>query len=171
MRQLIAAALAAALIGGAARAQTVVLVRHAEKTVEPAADPVLTPEGEARARALAQALAGAKISLVLTSPLQRTIRTAAPLAAAGAPTRAVPLQGGTQAHVAALAALARAEPAEATVVIVGHSNTIPLIARALGHATASDIPDCRYDNLLVLRLAPAGTATVDARYGAPSAGC
>jgi broad specificity phosphatase PhoE len=170
--QLFTAALAAAFVlAGAAQAQTVVLVRHAEKAAEPAADPGLTPEGEARAQALAAALKGARVSAILTSPLQRTVRTAAPLAAAaGVQSRPVALAGGTEAHVAAVAALARAAPADATVVVVGHSNTVPLIAQALGSTSAEAIPDCRYDGLWVVRLGPQ-PAAVSARYGAPSTGC
>ena len=157
-----------ALLAGGAQAQTVVLVRHAEKAAEPAADPGLTPEGEARSLALAEALKGARVSAVLTSPLQRTVRTAAPLAAAArVESRAVPMAGGVEAHVAAVAALARAAPAESTVVVVGHSNTIPLIARALGHAGAEAIPDCRYDGLWVVQVG-AQPSAVSARYGAPS---
>jgi broad specificity phosphatase PhoE len=169
MKSLLAFLLVAAL-AGSAQAQTVVLVRHAEKAAEPAADPGLTPAGEARALALADALKGARVHTVLTSPLQRTIRTAAPLAAAArVRSRAVPTAGGTTAHVAAVAALARAAPRDATVVVVGHSNTIPLIAQALGHAAAEPIPDCRYDGLLVLRLGADAPAAVNARYGAPGA--
>jgi broad specificity phosphatase PhoE len=170
MKSLSAALAAAVLLAGTAQAQTVVLVRHAEKAAEPAADPGLTPGGEARAAALVAALKDARVTAVLTSPLQRTIRTAAPLAAAArVESRAVPMAGGTEAHVAAVAAFARAAPQDATVVVVGHSNTIPLIAQALGHAAAEPIADCRYDGMLVLRLGAEGSAAVNARYGAPGA--
>ena len=49
-------AVVAAMMTGGASAQTVILVRHAEKAATPAADPPLTPAGEARAGALAQTL-------------------------------------------------------------------------------------------------------------------
>lgn len=156
-------------LAGPVHAQSVVLVRHAEKAAEPAADPPLTDQGEARARALAQALANAGVQLVLTSPLRRTVDTAAPLVAAtGIASRPVPLDGGVPAHAAAVADAARKAPRNATVVIVGHSNTLPVIARALGFAAARDIPDCRYDDLLILQLGEGRAAAVEARYGAPS---
>lgn len=170
MKRLPSLLVAAAVFAGGAQAQTVVLVRHAEKAAEPAADPGLTPAGEARAQALAAALKSARVSMVLTSPLLRTVRTAAPLAAAsGVASRAVPLDEGGSAHIKAVAAAARAAPPESTVVVVGHSNTIPEIAKALGHAQAEAIPDCRYDGLWVLRLGAAAPGAVSARYGAPSA--
>lgn len=169
--RLTAAAFALSLLcSDLASAQTVVLVRHAEKAAEPAADPPLTGAGRARAEALAATLKGARISAVLTTHLARTRETAAAVAAqAGVAVRPVPLNGGLPQHLAATVALARRAPADSTVVIVGHSNTVPELARALGYAEAQPIPDCRYDGLIVLQLRPAGASAVDARYGAPSA--
>lgn len=153
----------------AAHAQTVVLVRHAEKAAEPAADPPLTAAGRARADALAAALKGAKVSVVLTSQLVRTRETAGPVAKqTGVAITPVPLGGGMAQHLATTAALARRAPADSTVVIVGHSNTVPELARALGYRGAAAIPDCRYDGMVVLQLNGAGASAVDARYGAPS---
>ena len=158
------------LAGQPVQAQTVVLVRHAERAAEPAADPSLTPAGRARAESLAEALKHARVSSILTSHLARTRHTAAPLAAAsGAPVTVVPLTGGVERYVAATVAAVRRAPRDATVVVVGHSNTVPAIAKALGHDAATDIPECRYDNLLVLELGAAAPKAVPARYGAPSA--
>jgi bisphosphoglycerate-dependent phosphoglycerate mutase len=64
---------------------------------------------------------------------------------------------------------ARAAPKGSTVVVVGHSNTVPAIARALGYFSAPDIPDCRYDGLWMIHLD--GKAAVATTYGAPSTGC
>lgn len=156
-------------VAGAAQAQTVVLVRHAEKADPAAADPPLSAAGQARAQALADSLADAKVSTILVSSFQRTQQTAAPLAAAsGAPARIVSLAKGLDAYVAETVALVRAAPAEATVVVVGHSNTVPALAQALGYAAAWPIADCRYDTLLVLRLGTPGAAAVNGRYGAES---
>ena len=168
-RLLLAAALSLAAALPAA-AQTVVIVRHAEK-VDPAAgldaDPLLSGAGQARARALAAALTEAHPSLILTSPLQRTILTAAPTADYHSVTsEAVPLDGGVQAHVAAIVAKVEAAPDDATILIVGHSNTVPLIARALGYAEAADMPECEYDRLTTLHLMGEGRAHGQvSRYG------
>jgi len=166
-RLLLAAALslAAAL---PAMAQTVVIVRHAEK-VDASADPLLSEAGQARARALAAELADAHPSLVLTSPLQRTILTGAPTAEYhSAPAEIISLQGGGAAHIAATVARVRALPEDATVLIVGHSNTVPLIARALGYAEAADMPECEYDRMTVLHLNGASAHGVVSRYGEPT---
>lgn len=171
MRRIKALALAGALAvcAAPAAAQTVVLVRHAEK-VDDSADPALSDAGQARAEALAAALAGAGPTHVFTSPLQRTRLTAAPAAAAhGVTIQPIGFEDGGAAHVAAVAAQVRAAPADAVVLVVGHSNTVPLIARALGHE-AADMPECEYDRLIVLDLDGDRTTAVVGRYGAP-AGC
>lgn len=167
-RLLLAAALSLATVVPAV-AQTVVIVRHAEKA-DASADPLLSEAGQARARALAAELADAHPSLVLTSPLQRTILTAAPAAEHhSAPSEIVSLEGGGAAHIAATVARVRALPADATVLIVGHSNTVPAIARALGFAEAADMPECEYDRMTTLHLMGEGRAHgVVSRYGDPS---
>lgn len=167
-RLLLAAALslAAAL---PAMAQTVVIVRHAEKA-DASADPLLSEAGQARAQALAAELNDSHPSIILTSPLQRTILTAAPTAAYHSVTsEAVPLDGGVQAHLAAILARVEAAPDDATILIVGHSNTVPLIARALGYADAADMPECEYDRLTTLHLMGEGRAHgMVSRYGEPT---
>jgi broad specificity phosphatase PhoE len=148
-------------------AQTVILVRHAEKA-DQSADPVLSGEGEARAQALADRLGASSIDLILTSSLQRTRLTAAATAEAyGIEPVAIALDTSTEAHVADLVARVRAAPETSTILIVGHSNTVPMIARALGQNTP-DMPDCEYDRLLTLKLQGESVFGVTGRYGARS---
>lgn len=168
MKRLLLATVLSLLTAGSVMAQTVVLVRHAEK-VDASADPLLSEAGQARAAALAEALADAHPGRVFTSPLQRTQLTAAPTADFHSVTiEPVGFDGGTPAHVAAVAARVRALPDDAVVLVVGHSNTIPLIARALGYTAAADMRDCEYDRLTVLDLNGHHTTAVVGRYGAPS---
>ena len=135
IRHSLSIAFVAVLLGGMATpvaAQTVILVRHAEKA-DVSSDPDLSEAGRARAEALSVALAVAGIDLVLVTSLKRTAQTAGPAAeAAGIMPEAVSIDGGTEAHVSAVAARARQAGAEETVLITGHSNTVPLIARLLG---------------------------------------
>jgi broad specificity phosphatase PhoE len=155
----------------AAAAQTVVIVRHGEKA-DAGSDPDLSAPGEARAQALAQALKGARVTHVLATPLKRTQQTAAPAAqAAGLPVTPVPLDGGAAAHARRVAALARQAPADATVLIVGHSNTVPEIARALGDAAPQALTDCDYDRLTVLQLGQPRPKVIHGRYGAATSAC
>lgn len=168
MKRLLLAAAVSLLTAGPALAQTVYLVRHAEKA-DAGSDPLLSEAGEARARALANVLSDVDVDLVLTSPLQRTRLTAALSAAAHATTpEVIGFDGGTPAHVAAVVARIRSMSDDDTVLVVGHSNTIPLIARALGYAEAADMPDCEYDRVTMLHLMGDAAHGMVSRYGAPT---
>ena len=169
MKHLLLAAALSLVAALPAMAQTVVIVRHAEKA-DASADPLLSEAGQARARALAVELADAHPSVILTSPLQRTRLTAAPTADYHSTTpEAVSLDGGIEAHLAAIVARVEATPDDATILIVGHSNTVPLIARALGYAEAADMPECEYDRMTTLHLMGEGQAHgVVSRYGEPT---
>ena len=168
MKRLLLAAALTLLTATSAMAQTVVLVRHAEKA-DQSADPVLSEAGQVRAAALAEAVAPLQIDTVFVTPLQRTRLTAEPAAEAAHLTPTViAFEGGTPAHVAAVAARIRELPKTAKVLVVGHSNTIPLITRALG-VEAADMADCEYDRLTTVILGDGDTAVVlNSRYGAAS---
>ena len=148
----VAAFLAAAAAHVAAQTTTVILVRHAEK-VDDSRDPLLSEAGEARAQELARLLAPRGISAIFTTQYQRTRLTAAPLAARLQLTPTV-----VEASVSAdtLARRIR-EHSGTTVLVVGHSNTVPVIIRALGGPDIGQIPDAEYDNLYILRLHADGT--------------
>jgi len=171
-RRLVASALSLALMASPALAQTVVIVRHGEKA-GPSGDVDLSAAGLARAQALAQSLAGARLALVLATPLKRTQQTATPAAqVAGLPVVQVAFDGGDAAHAQRVADLARKAPADATVLIVGHSNTVAGIAAALGDTAPKAPSDCDYDQMTVLTLnGAAPPRTVHARYGAATAAC
>lgn len=158
--------LACASFATQAAPQLVILVRHAEKAVEPREDPALSEAGSARAKALAQALADTKVGAVLTSPLRRTRDTGAPTAeAADIQPQAIGFEGGTAAHVAAVAAAVRAQAAD-TVLVVGHSNTIPAIVAALGGPKLADFCESSFSHLLLLRLDGDKARLLRANYGA-----
>lgn len=169
MKLVITAALAAAFwtAASAASAQYVVLARHAEKA-DASRDPVLSADGILRAQALATTFGAEGPDLVLVSPLQRTGLTAQPTVAAFVvPVRQLGLDAGVDAHVAAVVAEIATQPQDAVVLVVGHSNTIPLIARALG-VEAADMPECEYDRLTRVDLNAMVPQVDVVRYGAPS---
>jgi broad specificity phosphatase PhoE len=169
MKRLLLAAALSLVTAVPAMAQTVIIVRHAEKA-DASADPLLSEAGQARARTLAAALADAHPSVILTSPMQRTILTAAPTAEHHSVTsEAISLDGGGGAHIGRIVERVRALGPDDTVLIVGHSNTVPLIARALGYAEAADMPECEYDRMTTLHLMGEGRAHgVVSRYGEPT---
>ena len=171
IHRLLLASLAAALIALPAQAQTVVLVRHGEKA-GPTGDVDLSAAGQARAQALAGALSGAKVALVIATPLKRTAQTAQPTArAAGVEITAIGFEGGDAAHAQRVAERARQAAAGATVLIVAHSNTLTQIARALGDPAPVVLTDCDYDSMTVLELGGAATRALHTRYGAPTQSC
>jgi broad specificity phosphatase PhoE len=150
---------------------TVIVVRHAEKAAEPAADPPLTAEGVARAQALVEAVRGMPVTAIVSTDFVRTRSTAAPLAARlGLTPEIVDARQRDHARLVAEGILARHRGE--TVVVVGHSNTVPDIVAALGATRPPPICDAEYDDLFVVRVPPSGSATVERRrYGAASAGC
>jgi len=143
----------------------VVAVRHAEK--DSGDDPGLTEAGRARAKALAEALAHAHVQAILVSSARRTQETAAPTAAhARVEPRVIPMDGGLDAHVAALAKAVKAEAGK-TVLVVGHTNTVPPLLRALG-ITANEMGDKEYGELFVATLCPGeDPRLIKASFGAP----
>lgn len=146
---------------------TVFIVRHAEKAPEPADDPVLSDIGQRRASDLAAMLADAGVDAILVSELQRTSLTAQPLARQlGITPVVVPVRPGADGQAKAIAEAIRTTYAGKTVLVVGHSNTVPVIARALGVTREFTIPDAEYDNLVIVRLRDGRATWVRARFGA-----
>jgi phosphohistidine phosphatase SixA len=145
----------------------VLVVRHAEKA-DNSDDPVLSAAGEARARALAEALSDARVDHVIVTHRQRTRLTAAPLLSArGLTPEVVPFGRDMAEHVAAIAAAVRRRPGQ-VVLVVGHSNTVPMIVHALGGPKQPDLCDARYGGLFVVTPGETGQGRlVVAEYGAP----
>ncbi len=152
-----------------AQPSTVIVVRHAEKsTAPPANDPVLSTEGMQRASDLATALAGARVTTVITTQLQRTQLTAKHLSdALGKPPTIVPAAAPMSAHFEAVAAAVRSRPAGEVVLVVGHSNTVTAIVAALGGPRLPDVCDAQYSLMFILEFQATGAPRlIRAKYGA-----
>jgi phosphohistidine phosphatase SixA len=106
---------------------TVVLVRHAEKLPD-ADDPGLSATGHAHAERLAEMLERAGIAAIYVSEAKRTQETAAPVAQR---TGIEPRVVEAERHTRLLRRLKWRHRSE-VVLVVGHSNTVPLIASGLG---------------------------------------
>ncbi len=146
----------------------VILVRHGEKAAAPAADPPLTEAGMVRAKALAAALANTAVQAAITTELTRTRETAQPTVDAQHLTPEIVHTGPVVAHAKAVADAVRAHAGQ-TVLVVGHSNTVPAIIAALGGPKLPDICDSQYSNFYVLILHDNKADLVASTYGAPSA--
>jgi broad specificity phosphatase PhoE len=177
MRTLALLFIACAAVGGAdqwqlpSRATTVVLVRHAEALPNAGTDPVLSEDGTARANALAAALKDAGVKAVLTTQYQRTILTAQPLAAASQATlitrRIGPGAAGLDEYIRQAADTVHGSYSGTTVVIVGHSNTIPALVKAFSGTHPGEIAHDSYDQMFIVTVDAAGSGRlVRARYGA-----
>lgn len=166
-----AIALVVATSSASAQPATVILVRHAERAVAPANDPVLTDAGVARAQALRAVLADAGVSAVVATQYQRTQLTARPLADSLKLDFTVVRAGSPlQAHLDSVAAAVQRHPAGSVVLVVGHSNTVPGIIAALGGPRMPDLCDGQYSSLFVLSMADRGTPRlIRASYGAADA--
>jgi broad specificity phosphatase PhoE len=147
---------------------TVYLVRHAEKSTNDPTDPDLSGAGYVRADSLSTQLRDAGINVIITTNRKRTIETAAPLARRRhINPEIVPVSSDTDAHIdSVVAAIRRHEGA--TILVVGHSNTIGHIAEKLGSEPIGDLCDNEYSDLIILEM-PRGkkTRTLVDSYGPP----
>jgi 2,3-bisphosphoglycerate-dependent phosphoglycerate mutase len=144
--RLIAAAFVLAAATSFVAADPIVfLVRHAEK-VEGAADPKnpeLSSAGRVRAASLAAMFKDADVKAVFASEYTRTQQTAQEIArVAGVAVTVVPAK-----ETAAL--ITKLQEINGNAVVVGHSNTLPEIIKALGVATDLQIAETEYDNLFI----------------------
>lgn len=147
----------------------VLVVRHAEKA-GPSGDVPLSAAGEERAKALVSIAREAGVSAIITTQFQRTRLTAAPAAQAlGITGEVIEARGAVPDHARAIADAVRSRFAGRTVLVVGHSNTVPAIVAAFGGPKLPDICDDLYDDLFTVIVSPEGTVrVVHAKYGAPS---
>jgi broad specificity phosphatase PhoE len=134
-----------ALAGPAAAQEAIFLVRHAERA-DQSTNSRLSPAGETRAVKLAEWLKAAAVTHVFTTDLRRTVDTAAPFASG----RRLLVQqlpaGDTELLVRRVLAL---DPGDRPL-IVGHSNTLPVLFRRFGVSETVTLADNDYDNIFVV---------------------
>jgi len=134
--------------GGAGGAGvTYILVRHAEKADDGTPDPALTEAGRARAERLASMLRSMRVVGVYTTAYERTRATAAPIGAMAG----VRVEAYDPRDAGAAIERIRAAHARGSVVIVGHSNTVPDLVRRLGGACGQEmLAEDAYDDVFVV---------------------
>lgn len=151
-----ALALALSITPAPAFAQkAIVVVRHAEK-VDQSTDPALSPQGTARAEALAKALAAMNVKAVYVTQYQRTALTAAPLMKAAS---LQPIQVHSDATAELVERMKKDHPGD-VVLTVGHSNSVPRILKLLGATETIELGDSDYDNLFIVVPAASGPPTL-----------
>jgi len=149
---------------------TIFLVRHAEKTDDGSNDPPLSTEGQTRAQALREVLNEVPLSAIHTTHLKRTWQTAGPVALAhDLPINRHPIASGQAAeHSVRLADTLIEQHCGEQVLVVGHSNTVPLIVAALTGQAEPELSESDYDFFYQVRAMTDGRTTVTrTRYGHP----
>lgn len=145
---------------------TVIVLRHAEKdTASNQPDDLvpLTQAGMARAATLAQVAERAGVSAIYVTQKLRTQQTAEPLAASSGVT---PVQLSAADTDGLIDAVLSSGNRGGVIVIVGHSDTVPLIIDRLGGGAVTVGEE--FDNLFVLTLNRwRQTKLIRATYGAP----
>ena len=149
---------------------TVILVRHAEKVIDPNnPDPDLSPAGQARAQEIVRIFSDAGINAIYATQYKRTQQTVKPLA----DKLGLPVNQVNSKSTADLLAQIRSQNSGQVVFIAGHNNTVPEIIAALGGPTFPTIPETEFDNLYIVTVYRTGKAkVVKLKYGAslPSSG-
>jgi len=156
-RQLVLAVLFLGCASAVHAQQTIFVVRHAERVEYESPDGVLSEAGEARAQALARLLRDAGITAIYTSDRKRTNQTAQPLAEL---LHITPTIVNGQDQVEATVRLVRARNGDGSVVIVGHSNTVPRFLKAFGYAGEVTIGEREHDDIFLVLPLSDGPATV-----------
>ena len=141
---------------------TIILIRHGERNAPTPAnpDPHLTTAGKARAKKLIHVVGESSIKAIYRSHFVRAKETAQPLAA----------------HLG-LSPIEIDEPlqiksdiltnhAGETVLVIGHSDTVPDLINQLGAGSMPVIDDSQFDNLFVVKKISSGEASVTRlKYG------
>lgn len=152
---------------------TVFLIRHAERADEPRQDPPLTEKGVARSAALARLLSTAGVKAIYTSQFARTKLTAEPLAKQlGVTATAISLKT-SPSNPRAIADESTKETVDkimshagGSVLVVGHSNSIPDVIKMLGGDVVPTIDEKKFDDLFVVTVYANGKAKVThLKYG------
>jgi broad specificity phosphatase PhoE len=139
---------------------TVVLIRHAEKALGTIDDPPLSAEGEQRAERLAQMFGeregAGHLEAIYVTNTRRTQQTAAPL---GARLHLAPIVL-TDTQIAPTAARVLREHRGGTVMLVGHSNTLPQLVLELSGKQIAPISETDYAEIYVISVPRFGGASL-----------
>ena len=148
---------------------TVIFVRHAEKALQPADDPGLSPAGQRRVAELTRQLKDADviagIDAVYSTPYRRTEETARPIAEL----LELPVNSYDASDTEAIMEYIVREHKGKIILVVGHSNTLPALMANMGASKrVPAIAENEYDNIYIVSIPWFGkTKTIRLRYGEP----
>ncbi|MFT5617874.1 MAG: 2,3-bisphosphoglycerate-dependent phosphoglycerate mutase [Arenicella sp.] len=136
---------------------TFFFVRHAEKKLDESKNPNLTDEGAERAEHLQYVLHNVDFSAIYTTNFNRTTQTIQPVAHAKGmqPNYYSPMDGK-----ATLDEIMGNHEGK-NILIVGHSNTIPMMMNMLlGEEEYDQFPDDAYGDLYIVNILKSGKAVI-----------
>lgn len=126
---------------------TFILVRHAEKANDGTDNPPLNEVGLQRANNLAALLVDQDIDALYSTPFIRTETTLTPIGRE----KGIEVKNYDPFAGAGWLSVAMKKHAGGTIVISGHSNTIPVLANALlGEERFQQFDDNDYSNLIII---------------------
>ena len=148
-------------VWGTADSTTVIVIRHAEKSLDAGEDPPLTAAGEARAALLSRMFGDAKapghVDAIYVSAARRNRMTAAPLAAR---LGIEPVVTATD-DARALARRVLHEHEGGRILVIGHSDTVTDIVAALGgDSHLQPIGDSEYGTMYIVSVPRIGRANL-----------
>ncbi len=143
--------LACCLIGNASASDqdsghTLYLVRHAEKQSDGSHDPALNDAGKKRSMQLAILLQDKDIKTIWSSDFKRTRETAKPLLSS------LVLQLNIYDPRNQADLVENLLENQQNTLIVGHSNTIPELARLICDCLIADMNESEYDRMIVISI-------------------
>lgn len=128
-------------------ATTFILVRHAEKADDGTRNPPLNEMGQARASNLAEMLSNQEITALYATPYKRTQETLQSIASS----KNLEIQDYDPSSKKEWLEMLLNKHTGGTVVISGHSNTIPLLANELlGQEVFQQFDESDYGNFLIV---------------------
>lgn len=146
MKKTVLLLLVLALFTVTAEAGTIFLIRHAEKADDGSKNPVLTAQGTNRAHNIASLLSAAEIKHVFATDYHRTQLTAKPLA----DLLGVSVTSYDPRNLAEFAATLK--QLEGNVLVVGHSNTTPQLAKLLSGQDVKSMGESDFDDIYQVTL-------------------
>ena len=136
----------------AAKITTFIVVRHAEKGKDDPKDPTLSPEGTERSERLAKMLRDVPVMAIYSTNYKRTKNTVAPLASQ----KGIEVQTYESFKESAIDELIK-KYRGGTIVISGHSNTVPGIVNLLvGGSHYKDLDESNFSTMFLVTVVERG---------------
>ncbi len=131
-----------------------IVVRHAEKSADDPKDPSLSEQGRARAEKLAEVLKSSGVRAVYTTQYKRTQQTGLPTATqAGLQIDLRPAtRENADSYTSDLLKEIKRKHGGETVLVVGHSNTVPEIVKYATGLDVTPMGENEFDRIYLITL-------------------